>query len=150
MPRSGFVFQVFIENPAGTNVKHTFNEKTLEPIKTEIVAANYPFPYGFILNTTSGDGDNVDCFVITGRELKTGDIVDCKAAGLIVQIEDGEVDNKILGTICGEEIPVWEEHITMVREFAQQVFAHLPDKIIEVGDFMEKEVAEQYINGCLD
>ena len=65
-------FQVFIENPAGTNIKHTFNEKTLEPIRTDTVAAKYPFPYGFILQTTSGDGDNVDCFVITERELTTG------------------------------------------------------------------------------
>ncbi len=101
---SGVVFRVFIENPAGTNIKHTFNEKTLEPIRTDRVAAKYPFPYGFILQTTSGDGDNVDCFVITDQELRTGAVVSCEAVGMVTQIEDGEVDHNILGICCGEEL----------------------------------------------
>jgi len=56
--------KVFIENEAGTNLKNIFNEDTLDFRKTVQVSAEYPFPYGFILDTKSGDGDNLDCFMI--------------------------------------------------------------------------------------
>jgi inorganic pyrophosphatase len=147
---SGVVFRVFIENPAGTNIKHTFNEKALEPIRTDRVAAKYPFPYGFILQTTSGDGDNVDCFVITDQELRTGAVVSCEAVGMVTQIEDGEVDHNILGICCGEELVLSEEDMGRVQEFSRHVFDHIPGKVVKVGKFMEKGAAERYIGECLD
>ncbi len=62
--------KVFIENEAGSDQKNVYNEKTLEYRETFTVSRKYPFPYGFILKTTSGDGDNLDCFVITEQKLK--------------------------------------------------------------------------------
>ena len=59
-------------------------------------ARQYPFPYGFVLETTNEDGGNVDCFVITPRELKTGQIVDCRPVGLMEQIEDGKQEGAAL------------------------------------------------------
>ncbi len=150
MSASGGVFRVFIENPAGTNIKHTFNEKTLEPIRTDRVAAKYPFPYGFILKTTSGDGDNVDCFVITDQELRTGEVVSCEAVGMVTQIEDGEVDHNILGIRCGDAGTLRETDITRVQEFARHVFDHIPGKVVKVGEFIDKKSAEGYIKNCLD
>ena len=147
---SGFVFQVFIENPVDTNIKHTFNEKTLESIRTDVVSANYPFPYGFILHTTGGDGDNVDCFVITDQDIKTGDVVNCEAAGMVTQIEDGKIDHKILGVCCGDAAALQETNITRVQEFARHVFDHIPGKVIQVGEFFDKKSAEGYIMRCVD
>ena len=69
--------KVFIENEAGSNQKNLYNEKTLEYRKTVGVSRKYPYPYGFILETTSGDGDNLDCFILTEKKLKTGSIVNC-------------------------------------------------------------------------
>jgi len=68
--------KVFIENQANSNVKHFFDEKTLEPKGSCLVSCVYPFPYGFVLNTNASDGDNVDCFVLTKTVLFTGQI--CK------------------------------------------------------------------------
>ena len=70
---------VFIQNEAGSDLKHDYNEKTLEYQGTDTVSRRYPFPYGFILDTTSEDGDNLDCYVITQRPLKTGPIIACEA-----------------------------------------------------------------------
>ena len=150
MSGSAFVFRVFIENPAGTNIKHTFNEKTLEHIRTDVVSVNYPFPYGFILNTTSGDGDNVDCFVITDQHFRTGALVTCEAAGMIAQIEDEEIDHKVLGLCSGGVAALRETDITRVQEFARHVFDHIPGKVVKVGAFMDKKSAERYIRSCLD
>mgnify|MGYP001570857230 CR=1 FL=1 len=64
--------KAFIENEAGSNQKNIYNEKTLEYKKTVTVSRKYPYPYGFILDTTSGDGDNLDVFVLTEKKLKSG------------------------------------------------------------------------------
>ena len=79
--------KVFIENEAGSDQKNLYNEKTLEYKKTVTVSRKYPYPYGFILDTTSGDGDNLDCFIITERKVKTGQIIECEPIGLMEQIE---------------------------------------------------------------
>ena len=53
MPR----MKVFIQNEAGSFVKHSHDEKTLERKREERVSGAYPFPYGFILGTTAEDGE---------------------------------------------------------------------------------------------
>ena len=55
------MIKVFIQNEAGSDQKHLHDEKTLEYKHTVRVSRSYPFPYGFILDTTSEDGDNLDC-----------------------------------------------------------------------------------------
>ena len=75
--------KVFIENEPGSNQKNLYNEKTLEYKKTVTVSRKYPFPYGFILSTTSGDGDNLDCFIITVQKLQTGQTVECEPIGIM-------------------------------------------------------------------
>ena len=79
--------KVFIENEAGSNQKNIYNEKTLQYKKTVIVSRKYPYPYGFILNTTSGDGDNADCFILTDKKLKIGEIVERRPIAMMEQIE---------------------------------------------------------------
>ena len=64
------MIKVFIENEAGSDQKHLYNEKTLVFNKAITVSRKYPHPYGFILNTTSGDGDNLDCFILTEQKLQ--------------------------------------------------------------------------------
>ena len=68
--------KVFIENEAGSKFKNLFDEKKLEFKKTIQVSRAYPYPYGFILNTTGEDGDNVDVFVLTKKLLKKGEVVE--------------------------------------------------------------------------
>ncbi len=94
--------KVFIENEAGSFIKHIYDEKMLELKATTRVSRAYPLPYGFVLNTSAEDGDNVDCFVLTTMPLRTGAIVDCSVIGLMEQVEDGEVDHKILAAVRGE------------------------------------------------
>lgn len=103
--------KVFIENEAGSNQKNFYNEKTLEYKKTVTVSRKYPYPYGFILDTTSGDGDNLDCFIITDKELRSGQVVECEPVGLMEQIETAwgkskggieEEDHNVLAILSSE------------------------------------------------
>ncbi len=142
--------KVFIENEAGTDQKNLYNEKTLEYKKTVTVSRGYPFPYGFILGTTSGDGDNLDCFIITEKKFKTGEIVECEPIGIMEQIEDNKEDHNILAKLVSEEASVSEKVKEDLTEFVSHVFDHRVGKVVKVGRFLNKEAAEEYINKCLD
>jgi inorganic pyrophosphatase len=138
--------KVFIENEAGSPVKHNHNEKTLVLESTTTVSRPFLFPYGFVLNTTADDGDNVDCYVLTGRKLRTGDIVECEAVGLMEQVEDGEIDHKVFARLVGEPgILLDEGRKAAFADFAEHVFEHIPGKKMEVGRFLDRDAALEYV-----
>ena len=137
---------VFIENEAGSCIKHEHNEKTLELKGTSLVSRAFPWPYGFILHTTGQDGDNVDCFVLTQRPLRTGDIVDCDPIGMIEQIEDSEIDHKIFACFQDEEAVLDDAVIEKFKDFALHVFEHIPGKTKEIGRCCDRQTAVEYID----
>ena len=137
--------KVFIENEAGSNVKHYHDEKNLEPKGSSRVSRAYPVPYGFVLNTTGDDGDNVDCFVLTAQPLRTGQIVECEPLALMEQVEDGEEDHKILAGIPGERPRIDENTRRLLREFVSHVFDHIPGKKIIPGAFHDRAAAIRYL-----
>ena len=153
------VMKVFIENEAGSNQKNLYNEKTLEYRKTVTVSRNYPYPYGFILNTTSGDGDNLDCFVITDTKLEAGKVYNCEPLGLMEQHESSwtpekgavmEEDHNVLAGLVGEEIEVTDEVKRVLTDFVSHVFDHLEGKTVQAGSFLDKAVALRIIEQTKD
>ena len=152
--------KVFIENEANSNQKNLYNEKTLEYKKTVTVSRKYPYPYGFILDTTSGDGDNLDVFVITDKKLKHGQVVECSPIGLMEQIEKSwdkseqdleEIDHNILAVLTGEEKNVINEDVkNCLTDFVLHVFDHICKNKNRVGNFLDKESALKYIEECKD
>lgn len=137
--------KVFIENEAGSNLKNLFNEDTLVFRKTVQVSADYPFPYGFILNTKSGDGDNLDCFILTNTPLESRKIIEVEPIGMFEEIEDGEEDPKILCVLKGESWEIDGELQQTFKDFTEKVFSHLPNKKKEIGRFLGKEEALKLI-----
>ncbi len=94
--------RVFVQNEAGSKRKNYHDEKTLAFRHSRIVSHAYPFPYGFVIGTTAPDGGGVDCFVITDRELLTGQIIECEPIGLMEQVEDAVEDHNVLARLVGE------------------------------------------------
>jgi inorganic pyrophosphatase len=152
--------KVFIENVAGSDQKNLYDEKTLEYKKTVTVSRKYPYPYGFILNTTSGDGDNVDAFIITDNELKAGQIVECEPVGLMEQMEKSwdeskgeieEIDHNVLMVLEGGNPDVVSNEVTAsLTGFVLHVFDHIRPNKNRVGNFLNKDAALQYIKKCKD
>jgi inorganic pyrophosphatase len=142
--------RVFIENEAGSRTKHHHDEKALRFLGTEEVSRPYPFPYGFVIGTTGGDGDNVDCFVITSDVLHTGEIVDCIPIGLLEQVEDGNLDHNVLAVPVGEPqiLPAGaeEEIRAMIVGFRE----HQPDVESIAGRLLDRAAAEAYVEACRD
>jgi inorganic pyrophosphatase len=138
-------FKVFIENEAGSNSKNHHNERTLTFERAESVSRVYPFPYGFIIDTAAADGDCLDCFVITDRQLRTGDVVECEAVGLMEQTESGLTDNNVLARLLDEQPSLTRELEGVLDEFVQNVFRHDPSRVVSVGRFLGAGEAQSEI-----
>lgn len=151
--------KVFIENEAGSTTKHEYNEKTFELFETKQVSAPYPYPYGFIVETTAEDGDNLDCYIITERDLKTGTFVECDVLGLLESHETSwnpekahhlEEDHNVLMAPEGEEVIIDSSVEQKLRDFADNVFKHVPGKKIIIGRFWGVAETEEYIERLKD
>ena len=140
--------QVFIENQAGSRRKNIYDERTLRHLRTVDVSASYPYPYGFIIGTVSGDDDAVDCFVLTSEPLTAGTMLECDPIGLLEQIEDGEIDHKVLAVPSGGSATIDDAVVAALKEFVSGVFSHVPDKRMEIGRLLDRDAAESYLRQC--
>jgi inorganic pyrophosphatase len=136
---------VFIQNEAGSDQKHYHDEKTLAWKRVRTVSRPYPFAYGFVIGTCAEDGGNVDCFVLTDQALRTGQIVDCEAIGLMEQFEDGQADHNVLARLAGSGTVVDASDRARLSDFVNGVFSHVPGKNIVVGAFLDSSAACSYI-----
>ncbi len=139
--------RVLIENEAGSRRKNTYDETSLLWLKADDVSAAYPFPYGFVIGTKAGDGDAADCFVLTARKLASGTIAECEPLGLLEQIEDGEIDHKVLAVLPGERFEL-DQAEAALRQFVGNVFAHVPGKRMTIGRMLDRPAAEAYLEAC--
>jgi inorganic pyrophosphatase len=140
--------RVFVENESGSKRKNVYDPVTLALVRTVEVSAAYPYPYGFIVGTIGGDGQAVDCFVLTPAALESGAIVECDAIGLLEQIEDGEIDHKVLAVLRGYHARVDDAVIAQLRIFITGVFAHVRGKRIQLGRLLDRSAAEAYVVNC--
>lgn len=150
--------KVFIENEASSDQKNLYDEKNLEYKKTVTVSRKYPYPYGFILDTTSGDGDNVDAFIITDKKLKSGQIVECTPVGMMEQMEKSwdeskggaeEVDHNVLMVLKGSNQNVVNDEVkARLTDFILHVFDHIRPNKNRVGNFLDRQEALKYIESC--
>jgi inorganic pyrophosphatase len=138
------IIQVCIENSAGSKIKNIHDEKTFDFKGSIRVARAYPFPYGFILGTTSEDGGNLDCFVLTNRTLHRGDVVACSVMGLMEQFEDGKPDHNILATLVGESVALTKSVKLELKEFVAEVFNTLDE---DTGVRLTSSEIQDYLDG---
>jgi inorganic pyrophosphatase len=138
--------RVFVQNEAGSLAKNFHDEETLAYIRTALVSHAYPFPYGFVIGTDAGDGCNVDCYVITDRVLRSGQIVDCEPIGLMEQFEDGIDDHNVLARPVGESATITPAVEAALTEHVLECFRHVDGKQMRVGRFLGADEAEAHIS----
>jgi inorganic pyrophosphatase len=144
------MIKVLIQAEAGSNAKLRYDEKTLKYIGIGRVSRPYPYPYGFVIDTTAPDGDNVDCYVLGNTHLKSGTIVECDPVGLLEQVETGESDHKVLAVIAGQKGAVLDGVLEVLQQFIYGVFSDFPDESVTVGPIHSRDAALRYIRECQD
>lgn len=133
--------RVFIENPAGSAMKHIYDERTLAFHRAVPYAKATPYHYGFILDTVSGDGDNLDCFILSTKPVTTGTIVEADPIGMVEYTDTGKEDHKILCTLKGESVEVNSAVQERITNFLLHVFDTMPDRTASVGRFLGAQEA---------
>jgi len=141
---------VFVENPKGALAKIHHDEEALTPTHAELVAAPYAYAYGFVIGVPSGDGDMLDCFVISDEVRYTGDRLECIPIGYLEQWENNHEDFDIIA------VPATESHLTesldlgQIRQtlatFIDEVFANIPERTLRAGDIHDADAAYALID----
>jgi len=139
---------VFVENEAGSDVKHHYDEDTLRMQRTERVGAAYPFPYGFVPGTLAPDGDAADCFVLTSRGLSTGETVTCLPVALLEQTEGGETDHDVLAVLPGDPAPDLQAALERFARFFERFMAGVPGREAAMGRLLPAADAMAYLEEC--
>ena len=141
--------RVFIENVAGSDLKHHHDEDRFVVTQVERVGAPFPFPYGFVPGTMAPDGDAVDCFVITGHPLRTGDLVDADVVGLMEQIDGGGANHNIVAVLPGDPLPDLDAVRAVLAAFITEVFRGLPGRESTAGRLLPVRDAMAYLAACV-
>jgi inorganic pyrophosphatase len=147
---AAMLIKVFVQNEAGSNLKNHHDEKTLTFRFAERVSRPYPFPYGFVIGTTAPDGCNLDCYLITRLDIRTGTIVECEPVALMEQFEDGIEDHNVLAVPVSETADVTEAIQKTLIEFVESVFQHRKGKQLRAGRFLSSTEAKTHIQSHTD
>src|SRR5574340_1136132 len=144
------VVNAVIENPAGSQQKYEYDEKYEATVLRRVLydGLKFPFNYGYIPMTKSGDGAHVDVFVISVQPIPSQTVVPARPIGL-VEVEDrGERDNKIIAVPLKdkrfEAVETWEDLPEETKNKLVEFYEHFPKQVehdIQVKGFFGKQKA---------
>ena len=136
---------VFVQNQAGLTTKNRHDESTFEHVGSFELVEPYPFPYGFIPDTSAADGDCLDCYVLTRLKLVMGQMVQACPVGLLEQFENGEPDHKVLAVLPGEDEAITTDDEERLRAFVRAASLQFPAANFRVGRVLSKAHALELI-----
>jgi len=89
---------VFIEISKDSNLKYEYdsNKKILQLDRVLPYKLNYPFNYGYLPNTMSDDGQELDVVILLDEPLIPGTIMPCKIIGGLEYSDEKGKDNKLI------------------------------------------------------
>lgn len=92
------VVNVVVEIPFGSinKIEWDHTTKTMRLDRTEPASFPEPANYGFIPQTISGDGGELDVLIISTTIIPTGTTIKAKVVGLMKFTDEGEVDDKVI------------------------------------------------------
>lgn len=130
---------VVIDIPKGERNKFEYNEEKgyFELDRTLYSPFFFPFEYGFIPQTASGDGDSLDVVLLTTYPTFSGCLVKARPIGVLLMKDEAGEDNKIIAVPDDKVDPRFKE-IKDIKDLNQ----HLKEEIeVFFADYkkLEKE-----------
>ena len=92
---------MLVEIPLGSYIKYEFDKPT-QTIKVDRILHTmpYPFNYGYIPHTLSGDGDPLDIVLLSRHTLHPGVIVQVKIIDVLFTEDEKGLDHKIIAIMA--------------------------------------------------
>lgn len=152
-------FTAVIEIPMGSSVKYELDKQTglLKMDRVLYSAVYYPASYGFIPQTLAEDDDPLDVLVLCKEPVAPLTLVHARAIGLMVMIDSGKRDHKILAVALDDpeyntfheanELP--QHRLAMLRRFFQD-YKMLEGKAVEVDALQPAEATLPVIEDALE
>lgn len=147
-------FIACIEISKGSKKKYELDKETGLIILDRILytSTHYPANYGFIPKTYSGDNDPLDVLVLCQEVLEPMSLVKCRPIGVVLMIDGGEVDEKIIAVV--EHDPVMNiykdikdlpKHMLEEMQHFFRVYKQLEGKTTYIEKVENVAVAKQII-----
>ncbi|EGC01535.1 MULTISPECIES: inorganic diphosphatase [Ruminococcus] len=152
-------FTAVVEISKGSKVKYELDKATglLKMDRILYTSTHYPANYGFIPRTYAEDGDPLDVLVLCSETLEPLSLVDCYPIGMIMMMDNGAADEKI---IC---IPLNDPTYNMYRDISElpkhifdemkhffTVYKALENKDTVIDDVKGVDAAVETIESCID
>lgn len=152
---------VFVEIPQGVSVKYELDKESGAVFVDRFLYTDmeYPFNYGFVPETLSGDGDPVDILVLSSKPVAVGVVIRCHPIGVLgMEDEAGEdskiiavplpkIDNKFAGFNDISDIP--EEIKEKIKYFFENYKKTEPGKWVKIKEWKPKADALEEIQKSL-
>jgi len=132
-----------VEMPRGTMLKYELEKTTGALILDRVLNTPVPANYGFIPSTLSEDGDPLDVFIYSGYAIEPMTIVKIAVERVILMLDNGQRDEKIVATVVGDKMP-W--HGADKRLNATLRYLTTYKQGIKVVDVLNHEAAIEVIN----
>ncbi len=158
-PKKGSKINVIIEIPSGSKIKYELDKEN-GVIKVDRILNSsvfYPGNYGFIPQTLEEDSDPLDVLVISQSALQIGTLVECNPIGVLITIDDGKKDYKIL---CVPASDPYFKKIKDIKNLSQETkmeiqeffktYKSLEKKKMEVKSTRNKAFAEKVISKSIE
>jgi inorganic pyrophosphatase len=125
---------VVIETPKGSRNKYAYDpeERIFELTKVLPAGMAFPYDFGFVPSTLSGDGDPLDVLVLMDEPAFPGCKLSCRVIGLI----EGEQSDKRTKERNDRVVAI---------EIANHSYAHVR-QIDDLGKEFEKELEQFFVN----
>lgn len=143
----------FIEISKGSNLKYEFDKENQCLVLDRVLHNSniYPYNYGYIPKTLSGDGDPLDIIIICDYAIHPGTMVMCKIIGGIYTEDENGIDDKIIAVLIENADPksrffnnisdINEHDLNCIKYFLQHYKDGEKNKFVNIGNFYTREHA---------
>lgn len=152
-------FWAVIEIEKGSKNKYELDKETgaLRLDRILYTSTHYPANYGLIPLTLSDDGDPLDVLVLCSEGIRPMSIVRCYPIGVMIMLDGGSGDEKILAIPCEDpaynsyrDISELPPHIAKEIQHFFAIYKNLEGKDTEPGEVYGREKAEEVIRLCME
>ena len=152
-------FTAVIEIPKGSKVKYELDKATglLKMDRILYTSTHYPANYGFIPRTYAEDGDPLDVLVLCSETLQPLSLVDCYPIGMIMMMDNGARDEKIICIPFNDptynvykDISELPAHIFDEMKHFFTVYKTLENKETVIDDVHSTDEAVKTVESCID
>lgn len=134
---------MFVETPKNSKNKY---EKVGNNWLKRKVNKRFLFNYGFIPNTISGDGDELDCVLIGRRQIR-GKVLNVRPIGMFVEVDNGFLDSKIITIAVTKKEKKPSSLERTIKKYIKM--SNTFKKGVELNKLVGQAEAVQHINSCI-